>query len=88
MVRYGILSLIIISQFIFSAADAQAQIWKKVKNKTKQIAEEKVSDKISDKLAEVVVNKMSEKFSVSSNPYKGRTKISKPVNLPDSYSFD
>jgi len=31
---------------------------------------------------------MSEKFSVSSNPYKGGTKISKPVNLPDSYSFD
>ena len=67
---------------------AAAQIWKKIKNKTQQKLEDKVSEKVSEKLAEVVFKKLSERFSSPSNPYNGAAKISKPDNLPESYSFD
>ncbi|MEP1150359.1 MAG: hypothetical protein ABJH08_01415 [Balneola sp.] len=65
-----------------------AQIWKRIKNKTQQKVEDRVADKISDKLADAVMEKMSSKLEDSSNPYRGSTKISKPDNLPEEYRFD
>ena len=73
---------------ILPVESSNAQIWKKIKNKTKQKVEDKVSDKISEKLAEAILGKMTEKFELDSNPYRGGTKISKPENLPEEYSFD
>lgn len=73
---------------ILPVESSNAQIWKKIKNKTKQKVEDRVSDKISEKLAEAILGKMTEKFELDSNPYRGGTKISKPENLPEEYSFD
>lgn len=81
-------SVIFTFLLILPAEDSNAQIWKKIKNKTKQKVENKVAEKVSDKLAEVILGKMTKKFELESNPYRGGTKISKPENLPEEYSFD
>lgn len=86
--RIGIFTLLITSILFVTTENSEAQIWKKLKNKTKQKVEDRITDKISDKLAEVIVGKMTEKFDLESNPYRGGNKISKPDNLPAEYSFD
>lgn len=86
--RMKYLIFLIPAILIFNTAEADAQIWKKIKNKTKQKVEERAAEKISEKLADAIIGKMSEKFEVESNPYSGGTKISKPENLPEMYSFD
>ncbi|XWN38396.1 MAG: hypothetical protein ROO71_05525 [Balneola sp.] len=73
---------------IIPMESSNAQIWKKIKNKTKQKVEDKVADKISEKLAEAILGKMTQKFELDSNPYRGGTKISKPEKLPEEYTFD
>lgn len=73
---------------ILPVESSNAQIWKKIKNKTKQKVEDRVAEKVSEKLAEAILGKMTEKFELDSNPYRGGTKISKPENLPEEYSFD
>jgi|8_EtaG_2_1085327.scaffolds.fasta_scaffold06349_2 hypothetical protein len=73
---------------ILPVESSNAQIWKKIKNKTKQKVENRVADKVSEKLADAILGKMSKKFELDSNPYRGGTKISKPENLPEEYSFD
>lgn len=74
--------------FFVSPGEVDAQIWKRIKNKTQQKVEDRVADKVSDKLADAIMKKMSEKFEDSSNPYRGSSKISKPENLPEEYRFD
>lgn len=86
--RIGIFTLILTSLLLISTDTVEAQIWKKLKDKTKQKVEDRITDKISDKVAEVIVGKMTEKFDLESNPYKGGIKVSKPENLPDEYTFD
>lgn len=81
-------SALITFLLILPAESSNAQIWKKIKNKTKQKVEDKVAEKVSEKLAEAILGKMTEKFELDSNPYRGGTKISKPENLPKEYSFD
>ncbi len=78
---------ILFSSFSISA---EAQIWKKIKNKTKQKIEDRAAEKISDKIAEAVMGKMSEKVESESNPYKVNVgvQISKPKDLPAEYTFD
>lgn len=73
---------------ILPIESTNAQIWKRIKNKTQQKVEDRVADKISDKIADAIMEKMSKSFKDSSNPYSGSTKISKPENLPDEYRFD
>jgi len=84
--RYLLLFIPIL--ILLSTENADAQIWKKLKNKTKQKVEDRITDKISDKVAEAIVGKMTERFDLESNPYRGGFKISKPENLPDEYNFD
>lgn len=85
LLRYSALFTFLL---ILPAESSNAQIWKKIKNKTKQKVEDKVAEKVSEKLAEAILGKMTEKFELDSNPYRGGTKISKPENLPEEYSFD
>lgn len=77
-----------IVMILILSSSAEAQIWKAIKNKTKQKIEDKVVEKVSDKLAEVIFGKLTENFNSESNPYRGAFKISKPENLPEEYSFD
>jgi hypothetical protein len=89
----SIIKLLFISfLFVFIAipSDVDAQIWKKIKDRTKDKIEDRAAEKISDKIAEIVIGKMSEKLQSDTNPYKLNlgTKISKPENLPEEYNFD
>ncbi len=72
------------------SADSNAQLWKKIKNKTKQKIEDRAAEKISDKIAEAVMGKMTEKVESESNPYKVNigSRVSKPENLQEEYKFD
>ncbi len=85
LLRYSFLVSFLL---IIPMESSNAQIWKKIKNKTKQKVEDKVADKISEKLAEAILGKMTQKFELDSNPYRGGTKISKPEKLPEEYTFD
>ena len=69
-------------------AVAEAQIWKKIKDKTKSKVENRVSDKISERVADAVVDKVDLQFKSENNPYGGSERTSKPENLPSDYSFD
>lgn len=86
--KYSAFSFVLILSFLFLSQPVDAQIWKVIKNKTKQKVEDKVAEKVSDKLAEVILEKLSKSFNSSSNPYNGAGRISKPENLPAEYTFD
>ncbi|MDZ7807024.1 MAG: hypothetical protein U5K71_07900 [Gracilimonas sp.] len=81
---YGVL----IMMCAFMASTAEAQIWKKIKDKTKSKVEERVSDKISEKIANAVIEKIDVQFKSPNNPYGNIVRSGKPENLPESYSFD
>ena len=82
-----ILSMVLVVSVI-GTSQGEAQIWKKIKDKTKSKVEERVSDKISERIADAVVEKMDVQLKSPNNPYGSSVRSEKPENLPDSYSFD
>lgn len=73
---------------LLGVTQAEAQIWKKIKDKTRSKVENRVSEKISERIADAVVEKMDVQLKSPNNPYGNSLRSEKPENLPDSYSFD
>jgi hypothetical protein len=80
--------VIVLITGLFGATQAEAQIWKKIKDKTKSKVEDRVSDKISERIANAIVEKMDVQLRSPNNPYGNSIRSEKPENLPESYSFD